>query len=121
MARLYFKQIINLKMLILSMFRIETIRQASSCHTKCDGGNILHVATLCRATQLILFIVDLQRYFSHISSACKRRFDPGLLQSVGWDYKPRSRLHTTLAVGGTLNPNQPTNQHFQRDGYDVGY
>ena len=39
-----------------------------------------------------------------------RRFDPGLLQSVGWDYKPSSRLHMTLAVGGTLNPNQPTNQ-----------
>ena len=34
--------------------------------------------------------------------------NPGLLQSVGWDYKPRSRLHMTLAVGGTLNPNQPT-------------
>ena len=38
-----------------------------------------------------------------------RRFDPGLVQSVGWDYKPRSHLHMTLAVGGTLNPNQPTN------------
>ena len=38
-----------------------------------------------------------------------RRFDPGLLQSVGWDYKPRSRLQMTLVVGGTLNPNQPTN------------
>ena len=35
-------------------------------------------------------------------------FVPGHLQSVGWDYKPRSRLHMTLAVGGTLNPNQPT-------------
>ena len=34
-----------------------------------------------------------------------RRFDPGLLQSVGWDYKPRSRLHMTLAVGRKLNPN----------------
>ena len=34
-------------------------------------------------------------------------FDPGLLQSVGWDYKPRSRLRMTLAVGGTLNSNQP--------------
>ena len=43
-----------------------------------------------------------------------RRFDPWLLQSVGWDYKPRSRLHMTLAVGGTLNPNQtakPTRKH----------
>ena len=33
-----------------------------------------------------------------------RRFDPGLLQSVGWDYKPMSRLHMTLVVGGTLKP-----------------
>ena len=44
-------------------------------------------------------------------SPCKtggRRFDPGLLQPVGWDYKPKSRLHMTLAVGGTLNTNQPT-------------
>ena len=43
-----------------------------------------------------------------------RRFDPWLLQSVGWDYKPRSRLHMTLAVGGTLNHNQtskPTRKH----------
>ena len=37
-----------------------------------------------------------------------RRFDPGLLQSVGWDYKPRPHLHMTLAVGLMLNPNQPT-------------
>ena len=39
-------------------------------------------------------------------SPCK----PGVAgsTSVGWDYKPRSRLHMTLAVGGTLNPNQPT-------------
>ena len=34
------------------------------------------------------------------------RFDPGLLQSVGQYYKPKSRLHMTLAVGGTVNPNQ---------------
>ena len=39
-----------------------------------------------------------------------RRFDPRLLQSVGWDYKPKSHLHMTRAVGGTLNPNQPTNK-----------
>ena len=35
-----------------------------------------------------------------------------VLQSVGWDYKPRSRLHMTLAVGETLNPNQPTSPNF---------
>ena len=40
---------------------VEVIRQSSACHTKCDGGNILHVATLRQATQLILFIVDLQQ------------------------------------------------------------
>ena len=28
-------------------------------------------------------------------------FDPGLLQSFGWHFKPRSRLRMTLAVGGT--------------------
>ena len=32
-----------------------------------------------------------------------------VLQSVGWKNKPRSLLHMTLAVGETLNPNQPTN------------
>ena len=37
------------------------------------------------------------------------RFDPRLLQSVGKDYKLRYRLHMTLAVGWTLNPNS-TNQ-----------
>ena len=36
----------------------------------------------------------------------------GLLQSVGWDYKPRSRLHMTLAVGGTLNPNETNKQNI---------
>ena len=43
-----------------------------------------------------------------------RRFDPGLLQSVGWDYKPRSCLHMTLAVGGMLNPNQSINQSINQ-------
>ena len=31
-----------------------------------------------------------------------RWFDPPLLQSFGWDFKPRSRL-SDLVVGGTLN------------------
>ena len=31
-----------------------------------------------------------------------------VLQSIGWDYKPRSHLHRTLAVGETLKP-QSTN------------
>ena len=31
-----------------------------------------------------------------------RWFDPPLIQSFGWDYKPRSRLHD-LVVSGTLN------------------
>ena len=35
-----------------------------------------------------------------------------VLQSVGWVYKPRSRLHMTLTVGETLNPNQPTSPQF---------
>ena len=30
-------------------------------------------------------------------------FDPQLLQSFGWDYKPRSRLHD-LVISGLLNP-----------------
>ena len=29
---------------------------------------------------------------------------PGLLQSFGWDFKPRSRLRITLAVGGDVKP-----------------
>ena len=33
---------------------------------KSDGGNTLHVATICLATQLFLFIVDFQQYFCHI-------------------------------------------------------
>ena len=40
---------------------VSLVRQSSACHTKCDGGNILHVATFRQATQLILFIVDLQQ------------------------------------------------------------
>ena len=31
-----------------------------------DGGNTLHVATICLGTQLFLFIVDFQQYFCHI-------------------------------------------------------
>ena len=34
------------------------------------------------------------------------RIDPALLQSVGRDYKLRSHLHMTLAIGKTSN--QPT-------------
>ena len=30
------------------------------------GGNTLHVATICLATQLFLFIVDFQQYFFYI-------------------------------------------------------
>ena len=33
---------------------------------KSDGGNTLHVATICLATQLFLLIVDFQQYFCHI-------------------------------------------------------
>ena len=33
-----------------------------------------------------------------------RRFDLRLLESLKSDCKPRSRLHMTLAIGGTLNP-----------------
>ena len=55
--------------LILSKFRFESIRQYSACYAKCDEGNILHVATLSKATQLILLIVDLLQYFSHIQCA----------------------------------------------------
>ena len=33
---------------------------------KSDGGNTLHVATICLATQLFLSIVDFQQYFCHI-------------------------------------------------------
>ena len=33
---------------------------------KSDRGNTLHVATICLATQLFLFIVDFQQYFCHI-------------------------------------------------------
>ena len=38
---------------------------------------------------------------------------PGFSSPSDWDYKPRSRLHMTLAVGGTLNPNQSINQSFK--------
>ena len=60
----------------------------------------------CSATQLEASVVQ---WLCH--SPCKLGVAgsiPGFFQSVGWDYKPRSRLHMTLAVGGTLNPNQPT-------------
>ena len=51
---------------------------------------------------------------SWCSGYATRLVNQGLqvLQSVGWDYKPRSRLHMTLAVGKTLNPNQPTSPQF---------
>ena len=56
MTCLCFKQIFRL---ILSKFRFESILQSSSaCHTKCDEDNILHVATLSKATQLFLLIVN---------------------------------------------------------------
>ena len=36
-----------------------------------------------------------------------RRFDPPLLQSFGWDFKPKSRLHD-LVVSGALTKNTTT-------------
>ena len=41
-------------------------------------------------------------------SPCKLGVAGSIPGFFGWVYKPRSRLHMTLAVGGTLNPYQPT-------------
>ena len=71
-------------------------------HTDGAQRRTVNTVSLCPVDEckyVYSYVSRLLNQGSHILS--------GLLQSVGWDYKPRSRHHMALAVGGTLNHNQP--------------
>ena len=77
------------------------------------GADQLLCFRLCRLfvfSQTGSYLVDqtisnYQNKYTYLMTDRSHTFDPGPLQSVGKGlYKPRSRLHTTLAVGRALNP-----------------
>ena len=84
------------------------------------GGHLGHVARISRSYfrslypwrfHLKFIEASVAQWLSHLP--CKPGVAgsiPGVSSPSDWDYKPRSRLYMTLAVGGTLNPNQSINQ-----------